>query len=120
MISIQTIWALANQLGFDPAAFLVKAAEKTGLYAGHKAAAVAGKHVAGAVRAVVSYGANRINESFPEYLRERLIDVDEDQRTTIIEAAFTKWLEVLIQTRRSSFHDCSTASSIFALLSTIA
>jgi hypothetical protein len=119
MIFMQSIWALANQLGFDPAAFLVEAAEKTGLYGGPKAAAVAGKHVAGAVRAVVSYGANRINESFPEYLRERLIDVDEDQRPAIIEALFTDWLEAHTD-EAIELSRLSTASSIFALLSTIA
>ncbi|WP_323990646.1 hypothetical protein [Nguyenibacter sp. L1] len=93
MISIQSLWALANQLGFDPAVLLTKTGERVITHAGGKVATAVGQRVAGSVHAVLSHWTKRINDSFPEYLRERLDEIDEERRPAIIEAAFVEWVQ---------------------------
>src|SRR5215468_3959513 len=93
MISIQSLWSLANQLGFDPAALLTKASEKVITHAGGKAATAVGQRVAGSIQAVLSHWKKQIDDSLPEYLRKRLDEIDEDQRPAIIEAAFVEWIQ---------------------------
>jgi hypothetical protein len=93
MISIQSLWALANHLGFDPAVLFTKTGEKVVVDAGSKATAVMGRRVAGSVQAILSHWSKRINDSFPAYLRERLDEADEAQRPAIIEAAFAEWIQ---------------------------
>lgn len=92
MISIQSLWALAIELGFDPAALLTKTAEKVATDAGGKVAAATGKRAVKSIEAVLSYWPTR-DESFREYLRQRLNESNEVRRTAITEAAFEDWAQ---------------------------
>ena len=93
MISIQSLWALVSQLGFDPAVLLTKTGEKVITNLSGKVAAAVGQRVTGAAQAIFSHWTKRINDSFPEYLRERLDEIDENRRPAIIEAAFVEWIQ---------------------------
>ncbi len=84
---------MRNQLGFDPAALLTKTGEKIVTDAGSKTAAAVGRRVAGSAQAVWSHWAKRINDSFPDYLRGRLDEAAENERSAIIKAAFADWVQ---------------------------
>jgi hypothetical protein len=62
MISIHSLWALADQVGFGPSALLVKIGEKAITDAGGKAAAAVGQRLAGSAQAVLSHWAARMND----------------------------------------------------------
>src|SRR5882724_8583079 len=93
MISIHSLWALADQLGFGPAALLSKIGEKAITDAGGKAAAAVGKRLAGSAHAIMSHWAARISDGFPEYLRDRLVEIDETERPAVIDAYFDEWIQ---------------------------
>ena len=88
MTSIQSLWALAYHLGFDPAAFLAKTSETVIVDASSKAAAAVGRRVAQSVQVVLSRWAKRIDDSFPERLWARLRETDEVQRSALAETVF--------------------------------
>jgi hypothetical protein len=93
MISFQSLWALANQLGLDPAALLTQTGDKVIADLGSKAAIAVGRRVAGSVQVVFSHWAKQSRDSFPEYFRQRLNEINEDQRPAVIEAAFEEWVQ---------------------------
>lgn len=93
MFSIQSLWALANHLGFDPAVLLTKTGEEIVARSGSKAASAAGRCLSGAVQAILSYWARRIREPLPDYLCLKLDEIDEDLRPAVVEEAFAYWLQ---------------------------
>lgn len=93
MTSIQTLWALASHLGVDPAELLAKTGEKLVADASSKAITAAGRRMVGSVQAVFLQLMKQINDSFPDYLRKQLHKIDQSQRSAIIEAAFSEWMQ---------------------------
>lgn len=92
MTSLQSLWALVNQLGLEPTALLSKASENAFLHLGGKATAAAGKRAGGAAKAILSYWSKTVEASFPAYLEDRLVELGAQERPAVVEAAFAEWV----------------------------
>lgn len=92
MISIQSLWTLAAQVGLEPSTLLPKIGEKAALHLGGKAASAIGKRASGAGKAVLTHWTKALDESFPQYVEEQIAGLGDTERSAIIEAAFAQWV----------------------------